>query len=83
MSGSVSLTPKWRVGFRSGYDFKQKEVTYTSVDVYRDLHCWEMTFNWIPFGFMRSYNFTIRVKSSVLQDLKLTRQTHHLDRTFQ
>ena len=83
VSGSVSLTPKWRVGFRSGYDFKQKEVTYTSVDVYRDLHCWEMTFNWIPFGFMRSYNFTIRVKSSVLQDLKLTRQTHHLDRTFQ
>jgi hypothetical protein len=25
---------------------------------------------WIPFGFRQSYNFTIRVKASVLQDLK-------------
>jgi hypothetical protein len=82
VSGDIRLTPKWRIGFRSGYDFDRKEITYTSVDLYRDLHCWEMTMNWIPFGFRRSYNFTIRVKSSVLQDLKLTRRTHHLDRAF-
>lgn len=82
-SGDFYLTPKWRIGFRSGYDFKQNQITYTSVDIYRDLHCWEMTLNWIPFGFRKSYNFTIRVKSQVLQDLKLTRRTHHLDRAFQ
>ncbi len=78
--GDVHLTPKWRVGFRTGFDFDNKKLTYTSIDVYRDLHCWEMTFNWIPMGFRQSYNFTIRVKSSVLQDLKLTRRTHHIDR---
>ncbi len=82
VSGDLRLTPKWRIGFRTGFDFDRKEITYTSVDIYRDLHCWEMTLNWIPFGFRRSYNFTIRVKSSVLQDLKLTRRTHHLDRAF-
>ncbi len=82
VSGNVALSPKWRVGFRTGFDFDRKEITYTSVDIYRDLHCWEMTLNWIPFGFRQSYNFTIRVKSSVLQDLKLTRRTHHLDRMF-
>lgn len=81
-SGDIRLTPKWRIGFRSGFDFNQKEFTYTSVDIYRDLHCWEMTLNWVPFGYMQRYMFTIRVKSSVLQDLKLTRQTHHLDRAF-
>ncbi len=81
-SGDVSLTPNWRIGFRSGYDFERNEITYTSVNLYRDLHCWEMTLNWIPFGFRKSYNLTIRVKSSVLQDLKLTRRTHHLDRPF-
>ncbi len=81
--GDVFLTPKWRIGFHSGYDFQQKEITYTSIDIFRDLHCWEMTFNWIPFGFRQSYNFTIRVKASVLQDLKLTRRTHHMDRAFQ
>ncbi len=80
--GDIQLTPNWRIGFRSGYDFDNHQLTYTSIDVHRDLHCWEMTFNWIPMGFRQSYNFTIRVKSSVLQDLKLTRQRHHLDRQF-
>jgi hypothetical protein len=82
VTGNVGLTPNWRVGFRTGYDFERKEITYTSVDIYRDLHCWEMTLSWIPFGFRKSYMFTLRVKSSVLQDLKLTKRTHHLDRGF-
>lgn len=81
--GSLSLTPKWRIGFRTGFDFDRNQITYTSIDVHRDLHCWEMSFNWIPFGFRQSYNFTIRVRAQVLQDLKLTRRTHHLDRAFQ
>lgn len=69
-SGDFNLTPKWKIGFNSGYDFINKDLTYTSLDVYRDLHCWEMRFKWIPFGNHQSYNFTIRVKASVLQDLK-------------
>ncbi|MGB0888269.1 MAG: putative LPS assembly protein LptD, partial [Vicingaceae bacterium] len=74
-SGDVSLTNKWKIGARSGWDFEQKDFSYTSVDIYRDLHCWEMTFNWIPFGPRQSYLFTIRVKSALLQDLKLTRRS--------
>ena len=74
-SGDVSLTNKWKIGMRSGYDFEQKDLSYTSVDIYRDLHCWEMTFNWIPFGPRQSYLFTIKVKSALLQDLKLTRRS--------
>ena len=69
-SGNVNLTPKWKIGFNSGYDFISKDLTYTSLDFYRDLHCWEMRFKWIPFGNHQSYNFSIRVKASVLQDLK-------------
>lgn len=80
VTGDVSLTPNWRIGFRSGYDFNMKEIIYTSLNVYRDLHCWEMMIDWIPFGYRKSYSLTIRVKSSVLQDLKLTRRTSHLDR---
>lgn len=73
-SGDVSLTKKWKIGFNSGYDFTNKDVTYTSLNIYRDLHCWEMQFNMVPFGFRKSYSFTINVKASVLQDLKLTRR---------
>ena len=69
-NGNIKLTPKWKIGFRSGYDFIDKNLTHTSLDIYRDLHCWEMLFKWIPFGYHQSYNFTIRVKASTLQDLK-------------
>ena len=69
-SSNIKITPKWKIGFRSGYDFDTKKLSYTTVDIYRDLHCWEMLFNWIPIGFHRSYTLTIRVKASILQDLK-------------
>lgn len=74
-TGDFSLTQKWKVGFSSGYDFETKDLSYTSVDIYRDLHCWEMRFNWIPFGQRQSYLFTIKVKSALLQDLKMNRRS--------
>ena len=40
--------------------------------MYRDLHCWEMMMDWVPYGPRKSYNFTIRIKSSILKDLKST-----------
>lgn len=78
-SGDVNITPKWKFGFRSGYDFENNELTYTSIDVYRDLHCWEMRFNWIPYGFRQSWNFSINIKSSLLQDLKLDKKKDFRD----
>lgn len=78
-NGDLNITEKWKVGFRSGYDIKNKDFTYTSIDIYRDLHCWEMIFNWIPLGFHQSYNFIIRVKSAILQDLKLTKKRDFYD----
>jgi lipopolysaccharide assembly outer membrane protein LptD (OstA) len=68
--GEVNLTSKWKIGFSSGYDFINKDYTYTSIDFYRDLHCWEMRMNWVPFGYRQGWNFTIAVKASMLQDLK-------------
>ena len=80
-SGNIKITPKWKIGFRSGYDFTDesheewwKKFSYTSIDIYRDLHCWEMLFHWIPIGYQRSYALTIRVKANILKDLKLERK---------
>lgn len=73
-SGDLSITKNWKIGLRSGYDFKNKGISYTSVDIFRDLHCWEMHMNWIPIGAWKSYNLTIKVKATVLQDLKLTKK---------
>ena len=73
VTGEVNVTKKWKVSFTTGYDFVQKSLSYTSIDIYRDMHCWEMGFNWIPVGGRRGFTFTINVKSSTLKDvLKLT-----------
>lgn len=69
-NGDLELSPKWKVGFSSGYDFKQKGFTYTQLRFSRDLDSWRFNFNWVPFGTRSSYYFFIGVKSSVLSDLK-------------
>lgn len=79
LSGDINLTEKWKIALSTGYDFSQKQFSFSTVDIFRDLHCWEMHFNWIPFGFRQSYNFTIRVKSSMLQDLKVNRRRQWFD----
>lgn len=78
-SGSINLTPKWKVGFSSGYDFKSRELTTTSLNINRDLHCWEMGITVIPIGFLKSYSFRINVKSGTLRDLKYSKNQSRYD----
>lgn len=79
INGDVSITPKWKIGYSSGYDFTNKRITPTVINLYRDLHCWEMSFNLVPFGSFRSYTFTINAKARMLQELKLTRRRDWYD----
>ena len=79
VSGDVSFSPKWKVNFSTGWDFTNHGLSYTSLNIYRDLHCWEMRFNWIPIGNYKSWNFTINVKAQALQDLKLTKKKDYRD----
>ena len=80
LSGNFSLTPKWKFSFSTGYDFDMNKVSSSNFSITRDLHCWEMTFNCIPFGDHQSYNFEIHVRSSMLRDLKLTKRESWYDR---
>lgn len=77
--GNASLTKKMSVTFTSGYDFTGKEITMTQIGINRDLHCWDMNLNWVPNGTMKGWNFTIRVKASVLGDLKYERKKDYHD----
>lgn len=70
ISGNLEFSPKWTVGFSSGYDLKNKGITYTQLRFERDLDSWRLSFNWIPFGDRATYYFFIGVKSSALSDLK-------------
>jgi lipopolysaccharide assembly outer membrane protein LptD (OstA) len=73
ISSNIDLSKGWKIGFRTGYDLKANDFTFTTFDFHRDLHCWDLSCSWVPFGFQQSYMLTIRVKSSILSDLKLQR----------
>ncbi|WP_152558118.1 putative LPS assembly protein LptD [Altibacter lentus] len=71
VSTNLELSPRWRVGVSSGYDFKNKGVTLTQFRFQRDLESWQMSFNWTPIGSINtSWYFYIGIKSSVLSDIK-------------
>jgi len=78
-NGQMNITPKWKISLTTGWDFKAHEISYTSIDIYRDLHCWEMRFGWIPKGGQQSWNFSINVKASILQDMKLNKKKDFRD----
>jgi hypothetical protein len=78
-SGDLSLTQKWKVDFNSGFDFKSKQFTQSQFGIRRDLHCWQVSVNWVPFGRFQSYNFSIGIKSGMLRDLKLDRTRSFID----
>jgi hypothetical protein len=79
ISGSLnfSLTQNWKFTFSTGYDIFNKQFTAPYVTIYRDLHCWEMNFNWIPVGSYRGFRFELRVKAPQLKDVKVTKQTNY------
>ena len=70
ISMNTDLTPKWKIGVSSGYDFVQKGVTFTQLRFERDLLSWRMDFNWVPFGDNAYWGFFIGIKSGVLSDIK-------------
>jgi lipopolysaccharide assembly outer membrane protein LptD (OstA) len=78
ISGDVSLTQKWKIQYNSSFDIKARQLSSaTSFAIYRDLHCWDLSFQWLPFGFYKSYNVTLKVKASILQDLKLSKRNDY------
>ena len=74
-SGNIELTPKWKIGLSSGYDFKGKGFTYTQLRFDRDLNSWRLNFDWVPFSERASWNFFIGIKSALLSDLKYEKRS--------
>ncbi|MGI5914012.1 MAG: putative LPS assembly protein LptD [Bacteroidales bacterium] len=79
INGSLSLTGKTNITYRTGYDITNKKLTMTQLSINRDLHCWNMSVNWIPVGNMKSWSFLIRVNASMLSDLKYERKKDYHD----
>lgn len=79
LSGQLSLTENWRLSMNTNFDVQAMAFSFTTFNVSRELHCWAMSFNFVPFGERKSYSFTLSAKSSMLKDLKLEKQRSWYD----
>ena len=67
MSGNFKIGSRWNMNYSSGYDFTMKKMSMTTLNISRDLHCFNMSCG-LVFGPMTSYNFSIRANSTMLTD---------------
>ena len=72
-SGGFNLTPKWKLSSSGYYDISTFKLQTLTMSISRDLHCWQMAVNVVPYGLYRSFSITISPKAGVLQDLRINR----------
>ncbi len=77
LNGDVNLTSKWKIQYSTNYDIRARKLAVSQFTIYRDLHCWDLNVSWVPFGLYKSYNVTLKVKSTILQDLKLSKRSDY------
>ncbi len=72
-NGSFNLTPKWNFSVNGNFDFDTKQIQTFSMQIAREMHCWQMSISVTPVGPFRFFNISISPKASVLQDLRINR----------
>jgi lipopolysaccharide assembly outer membrane protein LptD (OstA) len=73
INGNITITPKWSFTYVTGYDIQSQKMTVTSLAINRDLHCWNLSFTYVPFGRYQSWSFLLHPKANLLKDMKLQR----------
>ena len=66
-SGNIGISDNWRINFTSGYSFENKKITTTTMNISRDLHCFEMSCG-VVLSPYTSFNFSFRATSQMLAD---------------
>jgi len=78
-SGDFNLTDKWKIGLNGYYDLRYTKLQSLTMNISRDLHCWQMSINVTPVGYSHYFNITINPKAGILQDLKINRTKYFYD----
>ena len=68
LDGSIKLTPYWNINGSTNYDIVNKALGYTRLGFARDQRSFTITFNWVPFGQYKVYDFFIGIKANILKD---------------
>lgn len=73
LNGDFNLTPKWKMGMNTYYDFQSSSIQTLTMFISREMHCWQLSINVTPVGPIRTFNITINPKSGILRDLRINR----------
>ncbi len=78
ISGDFGLapTPTWKIGGRFNFDAVAGNFFMQSINITKDLHCWNLTFDWTPSGINSGFYLRFGIKASQLQDLKLEKRAN-------
>lgn len=68
-SAQVKITKDFSVNLNSGLDIMKFKLTTTQLSATYDLHCFQISFSWVPNGQWESWSFRIAAKASALADL--------------
>ena len=82
LNGNISLTTNWNMTANTTYDLSARKFSYAQFSVSRDLHCWEMSFNVIPFGTLKSYSFRINIKSNIFTGVEYNKKKSWHDNIY-
>lgn len=77
--GRLNLTEKWNMDMNTNFDIQAMKFSFTTFNVSRTMHCWSMAFGFVPFGERKSYSFNLSASSSILRDLKISKQSSWRD----
>jgi hypothetical protein len=78
-NGNISLSPKWKIGMSGSYNITNHEMGVFTMNLSRDLHCWQMSVSICPVGRYRFFTINISPKSSLLRDIKVNRTRYFYD----
>ncbi len=66
---SLQPTTRWKVSYNFQYDIQNKIMTSGTVNVTRDMHCWQGMLVWVPSGVTAGYYVRIYIKA--IPDIKV------------
>ncbi len=71
VSGDVSPTKRWNLSGNLNFNLQDFRLTNAYFSLNRNLHCWALSFYYVPVGGNKSFLFSIRNTSSIFKDAKI------------
>ncbi|MEN9699810.1 MAG: hypothetical protein RLZZ301_1008 [Bacteroidota bacterium] len=71
LSGDISFSKRWNLSGNLNFNLQNQRLTNAYFSLNRNMHCWALSFYYVPVGGNKSFLLTIRNTSSIFKDAKL------------